>query len=289
MMPLVAHKIKQIEMHTKRLMQVNLLGSARSRVKGTGLDFDQLRDYHLGDDVRAIDWKSSARNNKLLIKQFNDEKQRRIIIALDISQSCFYGSDNHLKEDILSECAALISYAAMMHKDEIGLLLFSDTVKMYIRPAKGKSHAQLILEKIFSAQATSGQTNLGAMLDYIAGLRKKNAFVFIMSDFISTDFEHKLMVAARIYDIIAIRMIDEFEKNLPVTGLMRMYDGETQQMHILDLRARKGNTFNDYLAHRLDEQHTLFKKCRVDLLDIHCQSSPLDQLVSFFNIRALRS
>lgn len=288
MMPIVAHKIKQIEIHTKRLMQVNLLGQSRSRIKGSGLDFEQLRDYHMGDDVRAIDWNSSARNNKLLIKQFNDERQRTIIIALDISQSCFYGSDAFFKEDLLAECAALISYAAMMQKDEIGLILFSDTVHLYIRPAKGKSHAQLILEKIFSVHAQAGETNISVTLDYLLALRKKNAFVFLISDFISSDFDQKLPLAARLYDLIAIRCIDNFEKNLPSAGFLRMVDSETQQMHTLDVRKKRSGALNDHLHERIESQNNLFKKCRVDLLDVQANNAAIDQLISFFKTRAIR-
>lgn len=288
MMPIVAHKIKQIEIHTKRLMKINLLGSARSRVKGSGLEFDQLRDYEIGDDVRAIDWNSSARNNKLLIKQFNDERQRTIIIALDISESCFFGSDSFLKEDILAHCAAIISYAAMMNKDEVGLVLFNEKVHVYIPPAKGKAHVQLILEKIFSAQAQKHATNIEIVLDHLASLRKKNALVFLISDFLSADFEQKLTIAARIYDIIAIRMIDEFEKQFPVSGLLRMYDSETQNMHILNMRNKKKNDVNSYLQNRLEEQNNVFKKHRIDLLDVTYQQEPIDQLISFFKTRALR-
>lgn len=288
MMPIVAHKIKQIEIHTKRLMKVNLLGQTRSRVKGSGLEFDQLRDYEIGDDVRAIDWNSSARNNKLLIKQFNDERQRTIIIALDISHSCFYGSDSYLKEDILAQCAAIMSYAAMMQKDEVGLILFNDKVNLYIPPAKGKAHVQLILDKIFSAQAQPGHTNLAVTLEFLASLRKKNALVFLISDFISVDFEPKLSIAARMYDLMAIRIIDNLEKQFPISGLLRMYDNETQDMHIIDLRSKKKNDVNGYLTDRIEEQNKLFKKYRVDLLDVSFHQEPIDQLITFFKTRALR-
>ena len=151
MMP-VSEKIKHITLFTKRLMRVNLLGHSRSLVKGSGLEFDQLRDYQIGDDVRAIDWNSSARMNKLLVKQFNDERHRTLIVALDISASSFYGSHDVLKQTILSQIAALIGYAGFLGKDEVGLILFSDRVECYIPLRKGKAHIQLILEKIFSLQ-----------------------------------------------------------------------------------------------------------------------------------------
>ena len=128
MMP-ASERIKHITLFTKRLMRVNLFGHARSLVKGSGLEFDQLRDYHTGDDVRAIDWNSSARMNKLLVKQFNDERHRTLIIALDISASTFYGTNDTLKQTITSQIAALISYAGFLGKDEVGLNLFSTQIE----------------------------------------------------------------------------------------------------------------------------------------------------------------
>ena len=288
MITIVAHKIKQIEFHTKRLMQVNLLGQARSRVKGSGLEFDQLRDYQMGDDVRAIDWNSSARNNKLLIKQFNDERQRTVIIALDISHSCFYGSDVQLKEDLLAQFAAIISYAAMVNKDEVGLLLFNQKVHLYIPPAKGRAHVQLILEKIFSAEPQSGETNLEVALDYLASLRKKNAMVFLISDFITCTFEPKLAIAARMYDIVAISMLDELEKRFPVSGLIRVHDNETNKTHLLDMRSKKNNDLNALLHARLEDQQKIFNRYRIDLLEVSNNGQPIDQLISFFKTRALR-
>lgn len=278
----VSEKIKHIELLTKRLMHVNLLGHARSVVKGSGLEFDQLRDYQIGDDVRALDWNSSARMNKLLVKQFNDERHRTVIIALDVSASCFYGSDATLKHDILAQIAAIISYAGYLGKDEVGLVLFSDVIECYIPPRKGRAHIQLILEKIFSTQKKETTTNLNSVLDHILQLRKKNAMVFLISDFIADGFEKKLSICAQVCDVIAIRMLDMYEHALPPVGLLTVQDSETKQMQVIDSRSQDST---DVLKERIVTQTKLFNTHRVKVLDIVGREHLLDHLIHFFKIR----
>lgn len=282
MMNSVAQKVKNIELYTKRLMQVNLLGHSRSLVKGSGLDFDQLRDYQIGDDVRALDWNSSARMNRLLIKQFNDERHRTVIVVLDISSSCLYGSQIG-KHEILAQIAAIISYAGQLGKDDVGLILFTDTVELYIPPKKGRSHIQMILEKIFSAQQKDARTNISAVLEYIARLKKKNAMVFLISDFIDDNFEHKLSLVSRLCDLIAIRITDDYEQKFPVSGLITMQDSETKLLQVIDTRS--SHMLEDFLQLRLEQQRKIFTKNRVDVLDITNKTILIDRLIHFFKGR----
>lgn len=276
----VSEKIKHITLFTKRLMRLNLLGHSRSLVKGSGLEFDQLRDYQIGDDVRAIDWNSSARMNKLLVKQFNDERHRTLIIALDISASSFYGSQDVLKQTILSQIAALISYAGFLGKDEVGLILFSDQVECYIPMRKGKAHIQLILEKIFSAQKKNCATSLACALDHIIKLRKKNAMVFLISDFIDEGFDQKLSLCAQLCDVIAIRMLDAAERNFPADGLITVKDSESDQINVISSRSMSA-----VLQQRADYQKKILNSYRVDVLDVSYTVQPLEQLIHFFRIR----
>ncbi len=279
MMP-VSERIKHIQLFTKRLMRVNLLGHSRSLVKGSGMDFDQIRDYQMGDDVRTIDWNSSARNNKLLVKQFNDERYRTLIIALDISASSFYGSTDSLKQTILSQIAALISYAGFLGKDEVGLILFSDQIECYIPTRKGKAHIQLILEKIFSAQKTNRATSLSVALDHIIKMRKKNAMVFLISDFIDENFEQKLSVCAQLCDVIAIRMLDSNENDFSVSGLITVKDSETGQLQVID-----GKSIGATLKLRADHQKKIMARNRVSMLDVVAHVQPIEQLIHFFKLR----
>lgn len=281
MMSDVQEQIRTIQLHAKRLMQANLFGQSRSTQKGDSLEFDQIRDYQLGDDVRSVDWKSSARMNKLLVKQFYDERQRSVLIALDISASCFFGSDVALKITVARTVAALLAYAAFLGKDEVGLFLFTDTKEWYIPVRAGRAHMQEVLEKIFSFAPQSKQTNLAVVLEKIAQLRKKNMMLFIISDFIDVHYEKQLSLIAQQYDTIAVRIIDQSESTLKVPGLITMQDSESGQEYIIKAGAEINSVLHDRIAH----QKKMLMKNRIDTLDINFQKPPVDQLIHFFQIR----
>lgn len=281
MMSEIQEQIRHIQLHTKRLMQANLFGHSRSTQKGDSLEFDQIRDYQLGDDVRSVDWKSSARMNKLLVKQFYDERQRSILVALDISASSFFGSDVALKITIARNVAALLSYAAFLGQDEVGLFLFTDTKEWYIPVRAGRTHMQEILEKIFSFAPQNKQTNLAAALEKIAQLRKKNMMLFIISDFIDTHFEKQLSLVARQYDTIAVRIMDQSECILNAPGLITMQDSESGQEYTI----KAGSEINFVLQDRMNQQKKMLASNRIDTLDINFQKPVVDQLIHFFQIR----
>lgn len=281
----VAHQVKLLELLSKRLMKKNLLGETRSVQKGAGLEFNQLRDYQMGDDVRAIDWNSSARMNKLLVKEFTDEQYKNIIIALDCSASLWYGSSSTLKSEIAAQLASLISYAALLHKDAVGLMLFSDSVHRYIPPSRGKKHIYFLLDLIFSAQRHEGQTNLNALFDYLLAAGKKNSMVILISDCIDDrDYEHSLKMIDRCYDFMVMRTLDPLEKELPNLGLLPLKDPETGQEVLIDTRSKK---MHKELKERCRAQNTLFAQHRIDLLDVSFGHPPVEQLLTFFKQRAL--
>lgn len=284
MMNDVQEQIRAIQLYTKRLMLANLFGHSRSKQKGDSLEFDQIRDYQIGDDVRAIDWNGSARMNKLLIKQFYDEKQRTIMVALDISASTLYGSSMSLKINYARTIAALLSFAAFLSKDEIGLLLFTDKKEWYIPPRKGRAHVQEVLEKIFSFAPKHTQTDFKAVLKDIAGLRKKNMMLFLISDFIALDFASELSSVALQYDTIGIRILDEAEQSWQANGLITIKDPETAAEHILKI----DQTLANELVERTKEQKKLFANHRIDLLDVSMHVPAIDQLVQFFTLRQAR-
>lgn len=277
----VQDQIRSIQLYAKRLMQANLFGHSRSTQKGNSLDFDQIRDYQLGDDVRTIDWNSSARMNKLLVKQFYDDRQRSILIALDISASCFYGSDNALKISVARTVAALLSYAAFLSKDEVGLFLFTDTQEWYIPARAGKAHVHEILEKIFTSVPQHKQTNLSAVLEKIIQLRKKNMMLFLISDFIDMHFEKQLSAVAHQYDTVAIRIADRAECVLNVSGLITIQDCETDEQYII----KAGAAITAALQDRLSQQKKMFIANRIDILDINFKKPAIDQLIHFFQLR----
>ena len=185
----VLRKIKQIEIHTRRLLRGSQMGDSRSALKGTGFEFDQIREYQQGDDIRFIDWNASARMDTLLIKQFIEERSRVVMLAVDISGSGYVGSTDTLKHDIMAQVASVISVVTGFGKDRVGLILFSDDVEFYLPPGRGKRHIHTIMEYVFGYKARSKKTSITSALKKIAQLKRRDSITFIISDFMAWKFD----------------------------------------------------------------------------------------------------
>lgn len=283
MMPQVAAQIKALELYTRRLMSGKLIGDRSSCIKGSGLEFDQIREYQIGDDVRFIDWNSSARMNKVLVKQFFEERNRVILLAVDISGSSFYGSSS-FKYDALARAAGILALAGEYAKDHVGLILFSDKVHTYIPPHKGKKHVRFLLQKLFGITPCVAQTNINSVLEYLAQLRKKNALVFLISDFVQEhSFEKHVPLIVRMYDLVAIRVTHIYETNFPAVGLLEVHDIETGTSAIMD--ARVSGAINKHLQERLAAQENLFKRYHIDALTLNSDVDILNAFIRFFRQR----
>src|SRR5581483_1966149 len=198
-------KIKQLEIFTRRLLNGTLVGDSRSAIKGTGFEFDQIREYNYGDDIRFIDWKSSARNNKLLIKQYIEERSRTIFLVVDISHSSIFSSSSCNKQERIAEIVSVLALVAQHGKDHVGLLLFSDEIEEYIPPASSLQHVHYVLKKILSVKPKRAQTNISCALKHLLSVAKKEAIVFLVSDFIDESYETYLAQIAKRFDLIAVR------------------------------------------------------------------------------------
>ena len=256
--PEIIKKIKNLEIHTRKMVSGLLLGQGRSVAKGSGFDFDQIREYQSGDDVRSIDWKSSARADKILIKQYREERNQTVLLAVDISASSWYGSGAQGKYDTLSNVAAMIALIASYHDDAVGLLLFADEVQTYIPPQKGKKHVHMLLETLFEIKPTKHQTDIKKALEHVAQLKKKHMAVFLLSDFIDHDFDQPLLPLARQHDVIAVSCLDQRETELPKCGFLTIQDQETGQEIMLNLSGAGHEKIGSFLTNRVTEQQKLF-------------------------------
>src|SRR5579872_4207588 len=182
--PSIATKIKQLEIFTRRLLNGALVGDSRSAIKGAGFEFDQIREYSFGDDIRFIDWKASARNDKLLVKQYIEERSRTIFLVVDVSRSSIFGSGLHNKQSRITELASVLALVAQHGKDRVGLLLFSDKVEAYIPPASSLHHIHHIMEQMLLFTSQRSETNISCALERLLSLKKSDAIVFLISDFI---------------------------------------------------------------------------------------------------------
>jgi uncharacterized protein (DUF58 family) len=284
--PEIVSKIKQLEIFTRRLLNGSLVGDSRSAIKGTGFEFDQIREYSFGDDIRFIDWKASARNDKLLVKQYIEERSRTIFLAVDVSLSSIFGSGLHNKNARIIELASVLALVAQHGKDHVGLLLFSDKVEAYIPPGSSLHHIHRIMEAVLSFAPKQSKTDISQALQHLLSVKKSDAIVFLVSDFIDDALDTYLAQAARKYDLIAVRCLDGNEKTIPAVGFITVEDLETGELVELDLRGTRNNDVKRFLAARIEQQNTLFKRRGIDLFDVSPDRTDyLSEMVKFFRRR----
>jgi len=285
--PDVRRKMKQIQIYTRRLLTNSLVGDSRSAIRGSGFEFDQIREYRQGDDIRFIDWNASSRMNSLLVKEYIEERSRTILLCVDISSSVLFGSTDATKRDVMAEVASVLALVANCGKDRTGLLLFSDEVELYIPPGRGHQHVNRIIEFLFCHRSKHKTTSLQSILKRLIQERQRNAIVFLISDFIDEDdtFKRYLPIASRMYDLIALRCLDRNEKALPAVGLLTIEDRETGELTTIDTRAGHNERLHSFFATRLAEQDKLFKRYGIELLDISIHSSFVADLIKFFRRR----
>lgn len=264
-------------------MQSTLVGDYLSAFKGSGLDFDQLREYQMGDDIRFIDWNSSAKSNKLMVKQFIEERDRTIILAIDISASSDYSSDHELRSQTIAQVAASLAFIATTNKDKVGALFFSSEIEKWIPPSRGKGHYAKILESIFSIKPKQKSTCIKSALNFLLSLKQRNSILFMLSDWIddSESYVKLLKIARYKFDFIGIRFLDACEQKLPLYGLIDLEDPETGESVTIDTR-KDTDTF---LRARQLEQNRLFKKQKIDLLDLSVGKPFVTPLIQFFHHR----
>lgn len=283
----IAQHVKELEIHTRRVLNGTHIGGFKSRQRGFGFEFDQLRAYQHGDDVRLIDWKSSARtgNENLFVRQYHEERNRTFMICLDVSSSTFYGSQDVLKQDIMKQISGVLSLAAEYTKDKVGLILFSDRIEKVIPAGKGKQHVHHIIETIFSHTPEGKQTDLNVLCEHVAHKVVKNAIVFLISDFISPNFEKTLKQAVVGKEFIAVSCSDKQEEMLSNVGIIWMQDPETGEQVLVDTR----NTIkiDKHLADRVNSYKESFRKYRVDCVTINSQKNFIYDLISFFQRRLM--
>ncbi|KKQ49296.1 MAG: hypothetical protein US69_C0007G0045 [candidate division TM6 bacterium GW2011_GWF2_38_10] len=284
----IRKKIKLIKIHTNRLMQSTIMGDYTSAIKGSGLEFDQIREYQFGDDVRRIDWNSSAKGDKIMVKQFIEERERTIILAIDISRSCQYSSKEELRQDVIAQLAGTLALVAGNNKDKVGALFFSDKIEKWIAPSRGPLHVGKILEAVFTIEPQGTKTSLENALKFLINLKHRNAIVFMLSDWIDDEASYKnaLRIASCKYDLIGIRILDQCEHTFPNIGLLEIEDPESGERFIINTTSLKNRS--TFLQTRLAEQKQFFDRHALDILDITIGRPFINSIISFFHRRIKR-
>lgn len=283
----LARRVTDLEIVSHRLIRAGFAGDYHSAFHGRGIEFSQVREYQPGDDIRTIDWNVTARSGAPHVKEFVEERDLTVIIALDISGSMAFGSVDWRKCDIAAELAAIFAFSAVQNADRVGLLLFSDSVRRYLPPRRGRPHAQVIVRAAVDAamRGCAGNADLEHAAAFLERVSAKRAVVIVVSDFLDLDFERTLRRLGQRHDVIAIAVEDPREERFAGRGLARLVDAETGEARLVDLRrvdpARRA-------AQRRQQLDRRFRAAAVDHLHVST-AMPYDrELLRFFRTRALR-
>ena len=282
----IIKKLRKYEIQIRKMIHNKMHGDFHSIFKGSGLEFDDVRAYQYGDDVRAIDWNVSAKGHGTYIKTFKEEKEQNIMFILDVSASQEIGKSKNQKIDIAKEICGVLSLSATKESGNVGVICFSDQKEIYIKPDKGAMHAYNIILRIFKLKPKSLTTDLNKCLKYVLGLLKKKSMVVLISDFIDAGYEKNLTALARKHDLVLIHLSDSREVNFPKLGIIPIFDKETKKTYWVNsssskFRERINNNFqNNKVA--LQE---ICRKHRANYLWIDTKEDYVEKLVLLFRVR----
>ncbi|MBT8272780.1 MAG: DUF58 domain-containing protein [Bacteroidia bacterium] len=280
-------KVRKIEIKTRRLSDHIFGGEYHSTFKGRGMTFSEVRQYQYGDDVRSIDWNVTARYNEPFIKVFEEERELTMMLMVDISGSEFFGTEKRFKNEIVTEIAATLAFSATQNNDKIGLILFSDDIELYIPPKKGRSHVLRIIRELIEFKPQSKRTNLAEALKFLSNVMKKRAIVFIMSDFITEDYQHTLKIASGRHDVTGIRIYDKHEESIPNLGMVQMYDEELGESMLINTSSRKvRHNYARYYAEKVNYFKDSFTKSGAGMIHCRVDESYVKKLLGYFKRRA---
>lgn len=283
-------EIRRIEIITKRQVNDQMAGSYQSVFKGRGMSFSDVRLYQPGDDIRRIDWNVSARATDAYVKQFVEERELTVMILVDMSGSLDFGSKEESKRKVAAKLAALLAFSAVKNNDRVGLVLFTDEVEKYIPPKKGRKHVLRLIREILSYEPKNKGTDVGVALQFLAYITKRKVVTFLISDFLTPNFERPLKVAAKRHDLVPILLSDPLENELPNIGVAWVENPETGEIHPIPTHL-KGfrEAFKKRRAKEREALTTLFLKLKIDLIELETGTSFVRPLLDYFKLRARRS
>lgn len=279
-------KIRHLEIRTKGLVENIFGGEYHSAFKGRGIEFAEVRPYQFGDDVRSIDWNVTARMDTPYVKTFEEERQQTLMLAVDISGSENFGSQRMLKREMAADISALIAFSAIQNNDNVGLLLFSDEIELFVPPKKGRRHVLRLIRELFAHETQSRCTDISVALEHLLHVLKRRSIAILISDFMDDGFEHPLKALSQRHDTIAIQLTDVREQELPPVGLVTLTDAETGESVTVDARSERARQFfaeqNRKRQQRLDET---FRRIGLDSVRIRTDEGYVEPLVRFFRHR----
>ena len=285
----VLKQIRRIEIRTKRLVNDLFSGEYHSTFKGQGMEFEEVRQYEPGDDVRLIDWNVTARTGYPYIKKFKEERELSVVLLVDASSSGRFGTKERFKSEMAAELAALLAFSAIKNNDKVGLIIFTDTIEKFIPPKKGRSHVLRIIREILYFQPQGTGTDIGGALEYFNRVIKRKSVVFLISDFLGEDYFKPLQIANNKHDIVSIKIADPRETVFENVGLIELEDAETGEVFLVDTASAD---FRREFSARAAEDAAMLKRgfqmINVDFISVRTDRSYIVPLINFFKMREKR-
>jgi uncharacterized protein (DUF58 family) len=282
-------KVRRIQVRADKLVNDVIVGEYRSVFKGRGMEFDEVREYVPGDDIRSIDWNVTARTGSAHVKRYVEEREMTAVLLVDVSLSGRFGSSELLKIDLATEISAVLAFSAIKNNDKIGLLIFTDHVEKFIPAKKGKRHVLRVIRELLSFEPQAGGTDVAGALEFLNKVLKRKALVFLVSDFIDTEFERDLAMTRTRHDLIPVRISDPRETSLPDVGLIELEDAETGERVVVDTRrSRVRDMFSE--AGRQEQQTLtgLLRSMGTDSLDVSTDRPYMKDVLAYFRRRERR-
>ena len=284
-------KVRQIEIKTRGLSRNIFAGEYHSAFKGRGMAFSEVREYQFGDDIRNIDWNVTARYNHPYVKVYEEERELTVMLLIDVSGSREFGSFEKLKKNVITEISAVLSFSAIQNNDKIGVIFFSDRIEKFIPPKKGRSHILRIIRELIDFEPQHKGTDITGAVRYLTNAIKKRCTAFVISDFIdnNTDLEMALNIANNKHDVVALKIYDEREKELPPIGMIKLKDAETGEYVWIDSSSSKiRQQYSQWWQKNAARLDAMFKKGGVDYVFINTNEDYVKSLMTLFKRRALK-
>lgn len=285
----VLKKIRRIEITTSKLVTDFLSGQYESVFKGRGIEFDEVRDYQPGDEIRSIDWNVTARMGSPYVKKYVEERQLTVMILLDASSSSSFGTTKRFKKELAAEVSAVLAFAAIQNNDRVGLIIFTDRIEKFVPPRKGLHHVLRVVREALYFNPKGRQTDIASALRYLDNVTARRAVTFVISDFFAKDFKKPLSIANKKHDVVAITITDPREAELPDAGIIELVDAETGSPYLIDTSSAKvRERYAKKSSQMRDERTRLFGSVGVDHIDISTDKSYIEEFIKFFRMRKRR-
>ncbi|MFT4600736.1 MAG: hypothetical protein ACI857_000913 [Arenicella sp.] len=279
-------KVRKIEIKTKGLSNQIFSGEYHSAFKGRGMAFSEVREYAIGDEIRTIDWNVTARFNEPFVKVFEEERELTVMLLVDVSASEMFGTRNQIKRETITELCAVLAFSAVSNNDRIGLIMFSDGIEMFIPPKKGKSHILRIIRELINYEPKNVGTDIGEALKYFTKMVKKKSIAFVLSDFVADDFSDAFKIASRKHDVVALKVKDKTEFDLPNIGTAQFKDLETGKSTWVNTSSKSVRKKYKKAAEEKEEEiRQLFRRTKTDYAEIFTDEEYIKPLMNLFKNR----